>query len=227
MQIRPVLAALGAAALSLVSLGQAMAADLGPYGPRGGPAFDQRPPMSIERWTGFYFGAGLGYASGTSDIDGSSGIFSLDQNGFLGSVFAGYNWQMGSTVAGLEADIGAGNLGGSGGFGASRVTTDLNMVGSVRGRLGFLLTPQALAYATAGVAWADYDLKATGGNTASNTFVGYQIGGGLEYMMAPQWTMRLEYVFTGLGSERIDQGPVINKYDLDYHTVRAGLAYKF
>lgn len=214
-----------AAALSVLATGFASAADLGPYG-RPQP-YAAQPSYSLERWSGFYIGAGLGYGSGNVGVDGTSGFFNMDQSGALGSLFAGYNWQMGGMVTGLEVDVGTGNVGGSHNNLGSLVQLDLNAIGSVRGRIGFLMTPQALIYATGGLAWANYDFKATAANTVSDTLVGYQIGAGLEYMIAPQWTMRLEYNYTDLGSARIDQGSVINKYEPELHTVRAGVAYKF
>ena len=211
--------------LTMVASSAGLAADLGPYN-RGAP-YAPQPSYSLERWSGFYLGAGLGYASGNVGVDGSSGLFDLDQSGAIGSLYGGYNWQMGSIVSGLELDIGTGNVGGSHNNLGSLVQPDLYALGSVKGRLGILATPAALLYVTGGLAWANYDFKVTAGNTVSDTLVGYQIGAGLEYMIAPQWMMRLEYNYTDLGSVRLDQGPVINTYDLDLHTVRAGIAYKF
>lgn len=225
MIIRSTVAASGLAALSFLACTAAGAADLGPYG-RPAP-YAAQPSFSLERWSGFYIGAGLGYASGNVGVDGTSGVFNMDQSGALGSLFAGYNWQMGSIVSGLEVDIGTGNVGGSQNHFGSLVQPDLNAIGSLRGRLGILATPRALLYATGGLAWANYDFKVTAGNTVSETLVGYQLGAGLEYMIAPQWTMRLEYNYTDFGSARIDQGAVINTYETDLHTVRAGIAYKF
>jgi outer membrane immunogenic protein len=225
MLMRSFPAALGLAGLALISPAPADAADLGPYS--RSRSYSSPTPYAYERWSGFYLGAGLGYASGDIGVDGSSGFFVMDQSGALGSLFAGYNWQMGGLVSGIEVDIGTGNVGGSYNNLGSLVQPDLNAIGSLRGRLGILATPQALLYATGGLAWANYDFKATAGNTVADTLVGYQIGAGLEYMLAPQWTMRLEYNFTDFGSARIDQGGVINTYDPDLHTVRAGIAYKF
>ena len=225
MIIRTLIAAGSLAALSTLASGSTRAADLGPYGRPA--AYGAQPTYGLERWSGFYLGAGLGYGSGNVGVDGSSGYFDMDQSGVLGSLYGGYNWQMGSIVSGIELDIGTGNVGGSHNNLGSLVQPDLNAIGSVRGRLGILATQQALLYATGGLAWANYDFKVSSGNTVSDTLVGYQIGAGLEYMIAPQWMMRLEYNYTDFGSARIDQGAVINKYEPDLHTVRAGVAYKF
>ncbi len=226
MIIRSATAVAGFAALAILANDTSRAADLGPYN-RPASSYGGQPTYGLERWSGFYLGAGLGHASGDVGVDGSSGFFIMEQGGVLGSLYGGYNWQMGSIVSGLEVDIGTGNVGGSRNNLGSVVEPDLNAIGSVRGRLGILATQQALLYATGGLAWADYDFKVSGANTVSDTLIGYQVGAGLEYMIAPQWTMRVEYNYTDFGSVRIDQGPVINKYDVDLHTVRAGVAYKF
>ncbi len=223
MLTKPVQAAFGALALTLLSAAAvAPRAEAQGYG-RNPQGFEPRGPVAFERWSGFYLGGGLGYTAGSVGVTGSSGNFEVDQDGLNGNLFGGYNWQFGSTVAGLEADIGLGNFGSS----TNGVKADVNVLGSLRGRLGVLATPQTLLYATVGLAWADYDFKATGANTVSDTLYGWTLGAGVEYMFAPQWTMRLEYNYTDLGSNRIDQGPVINKYEPEFHTVRAGIAFKF
>jgi len=223
-------AAAAAATAAMLLAAPALAADLGRGPPprHGGPPpyYEDRYPLGIERWTGFYFGATYGYASGSTEVAGSSGAFSFDQDGGVGTLLAGYNWQMANTVVGLEADIGTGNLGGSAIVGGTSISSDINAVGSVRARAGVLFAPQTLLYATAGVAWADFDFSA-GGRTVSDTLTGYQIGGGLEYAMAPQWTLRLEYLYTDLGSEKLDHVGLTNTYDPDFHTFRAGVAFKF
>jgi outer membrane immunogenic protein len=219
-----VLAASAGLALAL----PAAAADLG-----GGPTrrFDGTPraayqPMQIERWTGLYLGGTLGYGFGTTDIRGDSGSFDFGPAGGVGTLFAGYNWQIGRAVLGVEADIGTGYLDDSLGSGAGQVSQDLNVMGSLRARAGLLLSPAFLVYGTAGLAAADFDFRANG-ITASETLLGYQVGAGTELMITPNWTLRMEYVYTGFGAERIDHGGISNSYDPDFHTVRAGLSFKF
>ncbi len=229
MTIRALKVAQAAMAAATVLTSAASAADLGtPYARRGPPPEPYYgAPMQIERWTGFYFGGTLGYASGTTGVDGASGNFNFDTDGGMGTLFAGYNWQTGGTVLGLEGDIGTGNLSGSGRALATALGSDVNVFGSLRGRFGVLLSPALLAYATAGVAWADMDLTMSGIGTSSETFWGYQLGGGAEYMMASNWSLRLEYVYTDLDAERVSHAGIPNTFDPDFHTVRAGIAFKF
>jgi outer membrane immunogenic protein len=220
---------LGALAL-LASIGtSAMAADLG-GGRRSGlppPAFE--PRLNIERWTGFYMGAtiGGGFAGGTG-ISGDFGNARSDNRGWLGTVMAGYNWQIGRTVLGLETDVGTGNLGGSVTNGAgTTIRRELNAMGTFRARAGFLLTPALMLYGTGGFAWANMDFERVGVASRSELLRGYQIGTGAEMLLSPNWTMRLEYVYTDLGKDAINVGGSLNRFDTDFHTVRAGVSFKF
>src|SRR3954470_6745756 len=102
------------ALLGLVSA--ASAADLPSRRPAPAPFIAAVP---IFTWTGFYVGAQVGYAWGdnNNDIPGGAfvarggvlvpfdGGFGGDNDGFLAGVHAGYNYQFGAFVAGVEGDI--------------------------------------------------------------------------------------------------------------------------
>ena len=215
-------AAVLAATAVATSVPLAHAADLGGAPPVYPAPADYRAPPRNGIWTGFYLGGTYGWSGGTNAVNGGSGAFDTDLSGSLGSVFAGYNYQMGGTVIGLEGDIGTGPFDGATGV----VSSELNSFGSIRARAGVLLSPSFLLYATGGLALASFDFK-TNGITQSQSFAGYQVGAGTELMFAPQWTLRLEYLYTGLGSEQVSHGGLVNSYEPDYHTVRAGVALKF
>lgn len=219
--------AVAALTLTMAIGASAFAADLGGGPPRryADPAPGYQP-LAIEQWTGFYFGGTLGYATGGTEVRGGSGSFDLDANGGVGTLFTGYNWQVGRTVLGVEADIGTGYLDDRIGSGIGEVSSELNALGSFRARAGFLVTPAFLVYGTAGLAIADYDFKANG-NSTSETLLGYQVGVGTELMLAPRWTLRMEYLYTDLGDEKINHSGLSNTYDPDFHTLRAGFAFKF
>lgn len=222
--------ALGAALLTLAGAhDQGMAADLGGGRVARAPPPDFAPPprSDLERWTGFYLGATAGYAFGSGNAGGDIGSFSFDQEGWTGTILAGYNWQIGQTVWGVEADIGTGDIGSSVATPAGTLQSEMNMFGSLRARAGFLVSPALLLYATAGLAWADMDFNLTGSSWQSETFFGYQVGGGGELAISPNMTLRLEYIFTDLGSERLTQSGLSNTFDPDFHTVRAGISFKF
>lgn len=219
------------ALVALTAFGQAAtAADLGGAPSRRPvyePTYESRRPLDIERWTGFYFGATYGYADGQTGVSGGSGSFDVDQSGGLGTLFAGYNHQIGQAVIGLEADLGGlGSFDGANGIGPLGVTSELNWFGSARVRAGMLLTPALLVYATGGIAWADFDFGANG-IARSETLFGYQLGAGTELMLSRNWSLRAEYIYTDLAPETFNHGAIDNKYDADFHTVRAGLSFKF
>jgi outer membrane immunogenic protein len=161
----------------------------------------------------------------------SSITIPLSAGGVLGGVEVGYNWQTGNWVVGLEADAdGAwirGNdtiiAGGGVGFvpGDAKVTvtgTDtLQGLETFRGRFGWVASPQFLIFATGGLALGQDSLTLqavcptcnptlpsagqTGTNTNSTTRAGYAAGGGFEWMIAPHWSLKLEYLFVDLGSQ--------------------------
>ncbi|MFM2423226.1 MAG: hypothetical protein RL291_1756 [Pseudomonadota bacterium] len=218
-----------ASALALTALlngaliSSASAADLyRPPGPGGG-----YPTSELERWTGFYLGASLGYGRGKSELNNAFGSADLSGSGWLGSAYAGYNWRFGPLVAGVEADIGTGNYSGSTGLAGARYEMSLQSLASVRGRLGLLATENFMFYGTGGFAMARARLGVEGGGTANETLKGYQIGFGGEYKFNPNWSLKLEYIYTDLKETTRAFGGTQTRFDPDFHTVRAGVSFKF
>ena len=227
---------LSAAALSAVSLAaatSAFAADLGPYRPY------QAPPPVVEAqfvtpiWEGAYIGLNGGYGWAQS---------AADAEGFVGGGQLGYNWQRDRFVFGVEGDIQASDLSDgqnfafAGGFG--RAESDINWFSTIRGRAGIASGP-ALFYLTGGVAFADIEnrLAVVDGGvpisfSGSGTQTGYTVGGGVEYKLANNWTMKAEYLYLDFGSDSITGFDAVgNRYkadiDTDAHVARLGVNYKF
>jgi outer membrane immunogenic protein len=108
---------------ALAFSGSAFAADL----PAKALAYKAAPPVAAYGWTGFYVGANAGYAWGHSDPASSftcpapgacpynvpvqlsafnaAGTGILSPNGFTGGGQAGYNYQSGQLLYGVELDI--------------------------------------------------------------------------------------------------------------------------
>ena len=198
-------------------------------------------------WTGFYVGGQIGYQWTQDDFSDPVRVppvvGSIDLDGFIGGVHAGYNAQFGAVVVGIEGDIEWSNASASGtGFIPTGpfVTghADLNRQASLRGRLGFA-SGRTLFYATAGVAWGNFDFGYTfpivGGVTDSfsDTLTGWTVGGGVEHAFAGNWTARIEYRFTDFGNATgsiancCAPAPNHQRHDLDAHAVRAAISYKF
>jgi outer membrane immunogenic protein len=109
---------------------------------------------------------------------------------------------------------------------------------SLRGRAGIAVNNnRTLLYGTAGAAWADVDYRANNalsgvafGTGSSNTHVGWVAGGGIEHMLTPNLTARIEYLYYGFDSitapaGALGSGPA--SVDLNTQTVRFGLNFKF
>jgi len=208
--------------------------------------------VPVFTWTGFYVGVQAGYAWGDSSggMTTPAGFLPFNQDGdfdgFVGGAHAGYNFQFGSIVAGLEADIEG--TGTNGGFGRISPTTgsstladsDVTVQGSLRARLGFALD-RALIYATGGLAFANFEtdyafLDTTTGDTDAASFEdsewGWTLGAGVEYAFTGNLTARIEYRYTQFDDLRHDltrvfTDRVTHDVETEFHTIRAGLSYKF
>jgi outer membrane immunogenic protein len=171
----------------------------------------------IYNWTGPYIGISGGYGFGSSDFSGGGG--SVDPDGGLFGVTAGYNWQFGQFVTGIEGDISwSGMSDSSGGF-----RTENNWLGTVRGRLGYN-AGRWMPYVTGGLAVGDIDANVGGLGSSRSTEVGWTVGAGIEAQIAGPWTAKVEYLYVDLGD-----GDSVGGFRPDFTTniVRAGLNYRF
>ncbi len=228
-----------AALASAVSTASAQAADLGP--PRSMPAPEAYvAPTGNFSWRGFYAGLNGGYAWGSGDpIIVTQGLTTgaleaIDPSGFFGGGQIGYNAQFGSFVLGVEADLQGGAIDGStsgtaGALGPFTASSEVNWLSTVRARAG-LAADRMLIYATGGVAWADMDFRLSDGvNTFSgnDTLTGYAVGAGVEWALGLNWTARAEYLYVDLEDAKFSGGGTSASFDNSFHTMRAGLNYKF
>ncbi len=165
-------------------------------------------------WTGFYVGGSAGFISQNTtvtDIDGALFVpgdtYGIPGHGGLFGVNVGYNYQMGAVVFGLEADIAFSTLDDSIAltpFGSINLSSKVNSLGTVRGRIGYAFD-RALLYATGGWAYGHVENSLTSALfpaanvSLSNNRSGWTIGGGLEYAMTNNWTIRAEGLYVDLG----------------------------
>jgi outer membrane immunogenic protein len=251
----------------------AQAADL-----KAAAAYASVPPITASSWTGFYAGLGLGFRASRTDLTTTSatrggGALNLagvatsqpfDGTSFHMSPYAGFNWQFAPQwVAGIEGDYGFGQRTTTlGGFpfspgvsnfvntnaSADSLAVKTTWDASLRGRLGFLVTPISMAYVTGGAAWQHDEVASTCASancvgltispanfTNSATKTGWTLGGGLEVALWRHWLARAEYRYSDFGGTPYTMtrtsvnGVIVDNFDVKLHTHTAtfGLAYKF
>jgi outer membrane immunogenic protein len=168
----------------------------------------------------------------------ATGSPTINPNGFIGGGQVGYNYQFApSWVVGIEADfqgIAGSNpstsFSGSGvpaAFPAETIGSDvvstkkIDYLCTVRGRVGYLLTPTLLIYGDGGLAYGG--IKSNTGvfqanfpfapafasvGSLSNTEVGWSAGAGFEWMFLPNWSVKAEYLYYDLGKETYGLSPL-------------------
>jgi outer membrane immunogenic protein len=249
--------------------GAASAADL-PV--RAAPPAPFVAAAPIFTWTGFYVGVNAGYGWHDNDSDsvfvpagtfgapygGASGtiVYGDDSgDGFVGGGQLGYNYQIGSFVVGLEADLQWADLGGSSGtvflpagfppasvFEPAGVAGGIDWFGTVRARVGVAFD-RALIYATGGFAYggADDDNDFLGDNDDVRT--GWALGAGVEYAFTNNLTAGIEGLWVNLDGDDRDRTyigtvntvagreavyvPTRDEDENDFFVARAKLNFKF
>lgn len=226
---------LAATALTAMS-GAAVAADL-PYR-RAAPAPVAAYVPPVFTWTGFYVGLNAGGAvGGDFTVSDPTGSISNRMGGFLVGGTVGYNYQlMNNIVLGLEGDIGYADIGASSSgnaFGAAGYTAKAGIdgyLGTIRGRLGYAMGPW-LFYATGGWAFSEARVSTTayapfgyGISSSTKGVNGYTVGGGVEYAVNPNLSLKAEYLY--IDFEKVRAGNLAN-VGIDTHLLKVGLNYKF
>jgi outer membrane immunogenic protein len=199
---------LGAVALTAAGwTASAQAADL-PYA-----AYTANPPPGGFSWARPYIGGNLGYAWGSVDNNLTR------PSGLSGGVQAGYNWQTGSWVFGVEGDIQA--TGAEDTFAPWKFSNP--WFGTVRGRVGYALS-NILFYGTGGLAFGELRGE-TFGLSESHTTAGWTAGVGAEFGFAPSWSAKIEYLYVDLANDSFTITGRSNGYQ--FGLVRAGVNYHF
>jgi outer membrane immunogenic protein len=190
------------------------------------------PPAVVSpayNWSGFYLGVNGGGGWGDSRWQG---IGRTNLSGGQVGGTAGYNWQFGGTVIGLEGDIDWSGLNGTQNSafcpGGSCSTSD-SWLGTVRGRVGYAFD-RFMPYITGGLAVGDIQAAAPGLPGGTGTNAGWTVGGGLEFALPGSWTAKAEYLHVDLGAFNCGTGcgglPNQN-VSLHQDIVRAGVNYHF
>ncbi len=171
----------------------------------------------------------------------------------LGGGQIGFNYQIQNFVVGVEADLTYTGLdttsamaaASSGGSLAFTPDVSSHWLSTMRGRFGTTID-RLLVYTTGGLAVAQrnfnngYAVLSPDGQdftigSASRTAAGVAIGGGLEYALTKNWTVKGEYLYANLGAGKsfvsdgstIPVNPSFHQGDLNEKVVRAAINYKF
>jgi outer membrane immunogenic protein len=226
--MKRLLSAASLIALAL-SAGSALAADL-PYR-KDAPVYVPPPPPPAT-WAGLYAGANIGGAWGAGSGNSSywnlygvnGGVSNTLNGGVLGGLQAGYNYSLTPLfLVGLETDFqGTSTTAGTGNGG-------LDWFGTVRGRVGVTITPTLLIYGTGGFAYGEFR---SGVTESSAIQTGWTAGGGVEWMFMPNWSAKLEYLYSDISGGDVNgfnAGIGINNVNnhTRWNTVRAGVNYHF
>jgi len=227
-------ALLGVSALALLA-GSAAAADLSTRYPVKAAVV----PVQMFSWTGFYIGGnvGWGWASNSFDYAVPGASFAYDvgnTNGFFGGLQGGYNYQFANNVViGVEADLEFADISSSnnllvGGPASGQFTSSsVDTYGTIRARLGYAVD-RFLPYITGGAAWGNTSFNGPWGLSNDATRWGWTIGGGAEYALTNNWTIKAEYLYIDLGNKDIAYpwGDIASS-SITMNTVKAGVNYKF
>lgn len=230
------------AAIALLGIGAASAADLHVKAlPVSAPAFS---------WTGFYVGANIGGVRAENESqevgnltwfdNAPTPVYGASATGAIGGIQAGYNWQFQRFVLGVEGDVSAASANANTSrltsFASTMVqTASLANLATFRGRAGFALD-NALLYLTAGVATGNVHDRVVDPNNAviwdtGGWRTGWTAGGGIEYAVARNWTVKAEALYVDFGNSEALLGNTNTAYRFrfkDTATVaRAGFNFKF
>lgn len=182
-----------------------------------------------------YANLDLNLAAEASRASARGASDNLQPDGFIGGGQLGYNYDVGNGfLIGLEADIqymggddSSSTVGEDAGLPGyeyqSKNEANIDYLGTLRARMGFLVSPSVLAYATGGLAYgggsvsvkqslvpAGYTQNPFSGNSDFNNF-GWTVGGGLEWVMSDHFSVKAEYLYYDLGSTDFK----LNQYNLD------------
>lgn len=209
-------------------------------------------------WTGAFAGVQIGGKWSDTNLnirekgdvaDPFKKGFAPDPSGFMGGIYAGYNYQFtNNIVLGVDTDFAWADM--SKGSSADYLVEDSKGVasavslkgklkekwsGATRVRVGYAMD-RWMPYLAGGVAYAKVNSSAKFNDVygdeiyglgSNKTLTGYTVGGGVEYALTDNVILRGEYRYSDFGNKSVSDD--LTKYKVDYKTndFRVGVAYKF
>ena len=228
-----VLAFLISASLGFGLQQTALAADM----PVKAPVHKAPMVAPVYDWSGLYVGAHIGGAWSNSTLTSNTIGTSWDTGGtgFIGGLQAGYNFQAGNFLFGVEGDFDWTTFAGTSGpvatpLGNLQASASINWISTVAARFG-ITSDRFLVYGKIGGGWVQSSaaLSVVNGGaiwTGSRTDGGWLVGAGMEYAFASNWTAKLEYNYIGLSNSTISTPPIVNVRH-DIQMLKVGANYQF
>ena len=189
-------------------------------------------------------------------VANSGPVDSLNQGGYIGGGQIGYNYQITSqAVVGLEVDMQGAGIGGTdsaigmGAYGANaayvnnnEIQAGIRWMGTARGRVGYLITPDILTYVTGGLAYGGSYLNTNPSsasvipangyfgsshlsftqNSKNSTLVGWTSGAGAEWMLSTNWSIKGEALYYNLGSQSVNNTQYYANNSTPAHSIVGG-----
>jgi outer membrane immunogenic protein len=187
-------------------------------------------------WTGTYVGASAGGVWGTFNVNpattsnltgvvGAPGAMDINNSSLIGGFQAGYNWQIGQWVLGLEQDYQFTGLKQTATFAApaglflagDSIAVKTDYLAATRVRLG-MAWDRAMIYAAGGLETGEFDVTSTyvargaggspalGFTDASKLHFGFNVGAGIDYAVTNNVFIGVEYRYLDLGKETYNLG---------------------
>jgi outer membrane immunogenic protein len=233
--------------------GSAVAADMAPRYTKAPPA-----PVVVYSWTGCYIGGNIGGGwertrqtqigkVGGPAIIPNNDFGSSDGSDFVGGGQIGCDYQFANNfVIGIQGMYDYARIDSSHiipAFPAFTSNVRVKDMWTATGRLGYLFTPQLRGYVKGGGAWTSVDYVINGNGppvfNSENAFgsnrSGWTVGGGLEWMFAPGWSVFGEFNYMDFGTKDVNfvtapgavGAPDVLRTKLEIEQFLVGVNYKF
>ena len=199
----------------------------------------RRPPLDRKAWI-FTYGAGVSligiFVQAPLISNNGRDAFNDTAAGSFGALWgglhAGYDHLLlPHVLLGAEGDISFPDFLEDGLLGSSATLSEkLDFVSTLRARAGYT-DGRWLVYATGGFAWGQARYAESPADGAVNSLlrerIGWTVGAGAELMLAPGWSLRLEYLFDHLGpaSGDFSSGARVASAPVDLNEVRLGVSW--
>jgi outer membrane immunogenic protein len=181
------------------------------------------PVAPVSNWTGCYIGGNAGYGWQTNtptDPSFGSDLGHASSGGFMGGGQIGCDYQFsGNWVIGVQGMFDGSSVNSSyavpsayAGDPFETMSFKTDWVGTLTGRIGYVITPQTLLYFKGGGAWSRTSFSdADPSGLSYSPFLGqgnallsgWTIGGGAEYAIDPHLTAFFEYDYIDVRNNNV------------------------